>query len=107
MQNLLYFTAICILFAGSVLAADDTVANNTVENMQHQIEAQQKALEQAAKQGYAPAKISSELPETAYQQHRNARTRDLVGVAIDNKPDNTDSTHIVDVYGERKRMEDR
>lgn len=101
MQNLLYFTAICILFAGSVLAAD-----NTVDSMQHEIEAQQNALEQAAKQGYAPAKETSpELPETAYQRPQNARPRDLVGVPLDNKSEGGASTHIVDVYGERKRME--
>lgn len=103
MQNLLYFMAICVLFAGSVLAAD-----NTASSMQQEIEAQQEALERAAKQGYAPAKeIPSELPETAYQQPRNARPRDLVGVPIDNKSGNASSTHIVDVYGERKRMEER
>lgn len=103
MQNLLYFMAICILFAGSVLAAD-----NTVSGMQHEIEAQQKAMEQAAKQGYEPTKgISAELPETAYQQRQNARPRDLVGVPLDNTSDNASSTHIVDVYGERKRMEER
>lgn len=107
MQNLLYIMAICVLFAGSVLAADETIGTQSINSMQHEMDAQRKALEQAAQQGYEPSKNVASEPDIAHQPQPRARQRDLVGVPIDNKSGTGRSTHIVDVYGEQKRMKNR